>query len=91
MSSQYLAETQQLIKFVEKLGFTDEDKKRWLETLHENGIDQAIVDEIHQKSLEIPVEKVGDDWQRAKNNMELTSIIKRWRLSQASRNFKHSR
>ena len=91
MNSHNLAETQQLIKFIEKLNFADEDKKRWLEILHENGIDEETIEEIHKKFLEIPVEKNSGDWNRARNNMELTSIIKRWRLSLASKNFRRSR
>lgn len=91
MSAQYPVETQQLVKFIEKQGFSDEDKQRWLDFLRDNGIDQAIMEEIHQKFLEIPLEKFANDWQRAQNNMEFTKILKRWRMDQASRNFKHSR
>lgn len=91
MSRHFLAETQQLIKIVEKLPFSDEEKKRWLLTLQENGIDQVTIDEIHEKFLKIPAEKLGGDWERAKSNMELTGIVKRWRLSEDSKNFRHSR
>jgi len=91
MSNQYIAETQQLIKFIEKQPFSAEEKARWLETLHENGIDQTTMDEVHQKFLEMPKDKFTDDWQHAKANMELTALIKKWRLDQASKNFRRSR
>lgn len=91
MSTQFPIETQQLVKFIEKQAFSAEDKQRWLDFLHENGIDQEITEEVHQKFLEIPQEKFTNDWQRAKNNMELTNILKHLRMDQASRNFKHSR
>jgi hypothetical protein len=49
------------------------------------------MDEVHKKYLEIPKEKFANDWQRAKNNMEWTNILKHWRMDQARQNFKHSR
>lgn len=91
MANQFPVETQQLVKFIEKQSFAEEDKKRWLEFLNENGLDQEILEEVHQKFLAIPKEQFANDWQRAKFNMEFTNIQKHWRLNQASRNFKHSR
>ncbi|MPN32699.1 hypothetical protein SDC9_180179 [bioreactor metagenome] len=91
MTTQFPRETQQLVKFIEKQAFADEDKKRWTEFLTENGLDQEILEEVHKKFLEIPKESFANDWQRAQNNMEFTKIQKQWRLDQASRNFKRSR
>ena len=90
MSSQNIAETQRLIKFVEKLPFTEDDKKRWLEDLHADEINGDMIEEIHKKFLEFPAEKLGGEMARVRENMEITAIIKQWRLSLASRNFRHS-
>ncbi len=49
MSIQGVAETQLLIKFVEKLPFTQKDKKSWLESLHENGIDDEVLEQVKEK------------------------------------------
>lgn len=91
MSTHNIAETQMLIKFVEKLPLSEDEKKTWLDSLHENGIDDDIIEQVKQKFHEIPSEKFGSDWLRAKNNMELTHVIKSWQLSNASKNFHHSR
>ncbi len=91
MTTQFPKETQQLVKFIEKQAFADEDKKRWSEYLNENGLDQEILEEVHKKFLQIPQESFANDWQRAQNNMEFTKIQKQWLLDQASRNFKRSR
>jgi hypothetical protein len=90
MSGNNISETQRLIKFVEKLPFDDEDKKRWMEELHTNGFNGEIADEVHQKFLSLDTEKLGGDWARARDNMEITGILKQWRLSLASKNFRHS-
>jgi hypothetical protein len=91
MSAKNIGETQRLIKFVEHLPFTEEDKKAWLEELHANGINEELVDAVQQKFLSIDTEKLGGDWGRARENMEITGIKKQLRLSLASKNFRHSR
>lgn len=91
MSSQNIGETQRLIKFVEKNPFSEEDKKTWLDELHNNGINGEMLEEVHKKFLELPDDQVGGDWSRARENMEILNIRKQWRLSLASRNFHHSR
>jgi hypothetical protein len=91
MSSQNIAETQMLIKFIEKLPFSDDEKKNWLEFLHTEGINDEILEQVKQKFHEIPADKFASDWIRAKNNMEMTSLVKRWQMSKASKNFHHTR
>ena len=90
MSGKNIAETQRLVKFIERLPFSEKDKKTWLAELHENGINDEMVEDVHQKFLKITTDKLGRDWDRARDNMEITGIIKQWRLSQASKNFGHS-
>ena len=91
MSSQNIAETQMLIKFVEKLPFTQKDKKAWLDTLHENGIDDEVLEQVKEKFHKLPKTKFENDWMRAKGNMDLTNIVKRWQMTKASKNFHHTR
>ncbi len=91
MSSQNIAETQMLIKFVEKLPFTQKDKKAWLDALHENGIDDEILEQVKEKFHKMPKTKFDSDWMHAKSNMELINIVKRWQMTKASKNFHRSR
>jgi hypothetical protein len=90
MSGKNIGETQRLIKIVQQVPFADEDKKRWLDELHENGINGEMVEEVHKKFLEIDTEKLGGDWARARFNMEIIGVTKQWGLSQGSKNFQHS-
>jgi hypothetical protein len=91
MSVQGVAETQMLIKFVEKLPFTQKDKKAWLDSLHENGIDDEILEQVKEKYHKMPKTKFASDWMHAKSNMELTQIMRSWQMAKASKNFHHTR
>lgn len=91
MSSQGMAETQMLIKFIEKLPFTQKDKKSWLGSLQENGIDGDVLEQVKEKFKKMPASKFADDWMRAKYNVELTNIVRKWQMLNASRNFHRSR
>jgi hypothetical protein len=91
MSVQIVAETQLLITFIEKLQFPQKDKKSWLGSLHENGIDDEILEQVKEKFHKMPATKFTNDWMRAKSNMELTSIIRKWQMTKASKNFHHTR
>lgn len=87
MSSQNIAETQMLIKFVEKLPFTQKDKKAWLAVLQEDGINDEILEEVKEKFNKLPKTKFTNDWMRAKSNMEFTTLTRRWQMTKASKNF----
>ena len=91
MSGKDIAETQRLVKFIERLPFSEEDKKLWLDELHTNGFAGEIADEVHQKFLAMDAEKLGGDWARARDNMEITAILRQWRLSMGSKSFHHVR
>jgi hypothetical protein len=87
MSSQNIAETQMLIKFIEKLPFTQKDKKAWMGVLQEDGINDELLAEVKEKFLKLPKSKFTNDWARAKSNMEFTTLTRRWQMSKASKNF----
>jgi len=87
MSSQNIAETQMLIKFIEKLPFTQKDKKAWLSVLQEDGINDEVLSEVKEKFHKLPKSKFTNDWARAKSNMEFTNLTRRWQMTEASRNF----
>jgi hypothetical protein len=91
MADKNIAETQRLIKFIERLPFTEEEKTRWLNELHENGFSGEVADEVHQKFLALDPEKFGGDWERARDNIEITGILRQWRLSVGSKNFHRGR
>ncbi len=91
MSTHKTPQSQQLLKLVESAPFTQEEKTRWGSTLHEEGITPEIAEEIHQALTALPAEKFENDWGKARINMELAALLKQWRMSEASKNFKHNR
>jgi hypothetical protein len=82
-------EERQLIKLVEKLSLSDEEKTGWTEQIRNGEMSPELAEEIRQQ-LAKPGE--GGEDERAQANRqqhlaELTMLVKRWRLSSQSRNF----
>jgi hypothetical protein len=81
----------QLIKLVEKLHLPAEDKNGWIERIRTGDMSEELADEIRQK-LTGPVDAVAENAEqhtaiRTRNLIELAMLVKRWRLSNQSRNF----
>lgn len=91
MSTHKTPQSQQMLKLVESAPFSQEEKTKWSEILHEKGITPELAEEIHKTLTELPIEKFGGDWEKARFNMELAALLKQWRMSEASKNFKHNR
>jgi hypothetical protein len=91
MSTHKTPQSQQLLKLVESAPLTQEEKTRWSSTLHEAGITPELAEEIHKTLGELPAEKFENDWEKARFNMELAALLKQWRMSEASKHFKHNR
>jgi hypothetical protein len=84
-------EERQLIKLVEKLRLTEEEKNGWLEQIRGGNMSEDLADEIRQK-LSAPVDTTEANAEqqaamRTRNLTELAMLVKRWRLANQSRNF----
>ncbi|NTU50698.1 MAG: hypothetical protein HGA87_07505 [Desulfobulbaceae bacterium] len=90
MSGSKYPEAHQLILFVEKVPFSDEEKTKLKELLSEVGMTDETTDEVHKALTDLPKESFSSDWQRAKFNMDLAGILRQWRLTKGSKKFKHS-
>ncbi len=82
-------EKQKVIHIIQQVPFTDEEKTLWIDNLEANGITEELLDEMHEKLLTIPLEKFTSDWMRAKFTTDLARFARQWRMSNASRQFKH--
>lgn len=89
MAGNKYIEKQKILKFIEQVPFTDDDKKIWQKELEDNEVSETLLDEMHKKLMEIPEEKFKSDWLRMKYSTDLTKLIKQWRMSLASKQFKH--
>jgi hypothetical protein len=83
-------EAQKLLKMIQAVPFNDEEKEKWRDSLTEDGITEEIADEIHKSLAALPDDKFSNDWEHAKYNMELAVLLKHWRMTQASKNFRHA-
>lgn len=84
-------EERQLIKLIEKLHLSDENKTGWAERIRNGEMSEELAEEIRQKLNEHAEGEQANTEQalanRARNQVELTNLVKRWRLSNQSRNF----
>jgi hypothetical protein len=82
-------EERQLIKLIEKLPVTDEEKLNWSERIQNGEMSHALAEEIRQKitGLEEPEGDERGQANRTRYLAELAMIVKRWQLTSQSRNF----
>jgi hypothetical protein len=81
----------QLVKFVEKLPVSEEDKNGWLERIRGGEMSEELADEIRKKIAEGENEDEHKSANRARYLVELSMLIKRWRFSNQSHNFQRNR
>ena len=82
-------EERQLIKLVEKLSLSEEDKLSLIERIRNGEMSKELVEEIRQK-LAAPEGAQETDQvtaKRARDLVELSMLLKRWQLSSQSHNF----
>ena len=91
MAGNKFPETHQLVLFIEKAPFSDEEKKRLVELIDVNGMSLETTEEVRKSLTALPVEAFKDEWQRAKYLMDLTHLVKQWQMTSASKKFKHAR
>lgn len=91
MASHRSSEEKNVLKLIDSAPFSEEDKKSWTDQIQADGLTEELLEAIHQKLKETPLEKFAGDWQHAKFNMDFTGIRKRWQLNEASKNFRHNR
>ncbi len=91
MAGSNFVDRQKVLKFIGSIPFTADDKQKWQAGLEENDVDEALLDEIHNKLMEIPQESFSSDWMKLKHITELKQIIQQWRMHNSSKQFKHGR
>ncbi len=88
MAPRITAEERQILKLIEDMPISEEDRTRLMETIQDGGMTEELVEEIRQL-LSVHVE--GEAHEQAVNRtrvlINFTNLVKRWRLSQQSRHF----
>ncbi len=80
MAHHLTAEENKIIGVIEKLPFSEEEKKGWVESLRNSGLSEELIKEIHAKLAALPHEEEANPRQAA-NILEMNRLINRWRLS----------
>jgi len=89
MADTKFVDKQKILKFIASVPFTAEDKQKWQAALEENELDEELLNDLHNKLLEIPQDQFASGWMRLKYSMDLKKSIEEWRMHNASRQFKH--
>jgi len=91
MPAKKTPQTHKLLKLIETAPFTTEDKTKWQESLQEFDLNEELATEIHEKLSALATDSFSSDWEKARFSMDLTAILRQWRMSQGSKQFKHNR
>ncbi|MCJ7623251.1 MAG: hypothetical protein MUO76_07090 [Anaerolineaceae bacterium] len=74
-------EEMKIIKSIEKLPFSDEEKKEWAEVINTVGMNEEIAKEMLSKSASLSPGENEDILDHNRSTAELNRNIRNWRLS----------
>jgi hypothetical protein len=80
MAHHLTSEETKIIVVIEKLPFLEEEKKGWVDTLRNSGLNEELIKEVHAKLAALPHEEEANPRQAA-NILEMNRLINRWRLT----------
>lgn len=82
-------EERQLMKLVEQLPLSEEEKTSWVERIRNGDMSTELADEIRQKLAALAEAESDERGQanRTRYLVELAMLVKRWRLTSQSHNF----
>jgi hypothetical protein len=79
-------EERQLIKFIEELHISDDEKNAWSELIRNGSMSNELAEEIRVKLAE-PVDTPEYAAAHTRYQAELANLVRRWRFSSQSHNF----
>jgi hypothetical protein len=81
-------EEKQLLALIARMAASEEDRTTWMENIQANGLSEGLAEEIHLKlSSGAENESEADHAKRTRNLLDLTRIIRQWRITRQSKNF----
>lgn len=88
MAPRISAEERQILKLIDEMPFSEEDRTRLTDSIQDGGMTEELAEEIRQL-LSNPAEGEGHEQavNRTRVLIQFTNLVKRWRLSQQSRHF----
>ena len=87
MTRKISREETQIQQAIEKLPFTDDDKKSWIEIIETNGVNEEMVKDIVAKLADLSQPEGEEALEIARNTAELNRRVQKWRLSENLRGF----
>lgn len=90
MNKKDTQEERQLVKLIESLPLDDADKNLWIERIRNGEMSQELAEEVRQKISGLSEAEDDERGQanRARYLSELAMLVKRWRLTSQSTNFR---
>ena len=76
------ADETKLLQMLERLPFSEEDKKQWSESISTGGLNEGVIKEIQAKMAELPTPEEHQVVNRTRDTASIATLIKRWRLSE---------
>ncbi|MBI9047156.1 MAG: hypothetical protein JEZ06_21900 [Anaerolineaceae bacterium] len=88
MAKRASAEERKLAEVIQRLPFPEETKKTWAESIHKEGLNEIMIEDIQKGIAEFkePVEsEIGN---RTRSINEINRLIRQWRLNSNLRTLK---
>lgn len=80
-------EERQIIKLLEKINFPETERQGWIDQIRSVGMNEELAGQIHTR-LNTPLPDDPPVPNRAILTVEFAQRIRRWRLTQGSRQFR---
>lgn len=88
MAPKTTAEERQILKLIEEMPLSAEDRTRWADSVRDNGMTEEVAEEIRQSlSMHAEGEEADHAVTRTRYLINFTNLVKHWRLSNQSRHF----
>ena len=71
-----------LLQIIDRLPFSEEDKKQWDEVINAGGLNENTIKEIQTKMAELPTPEEHQGINRTRDTANLATLIRRWRLNE---------
>ena len=84
-------EEKEIVKFIERTPFSDTSKKQWVKLIQNEGLNEELAEKIHGRLAKLPPDEKEDDFTRGRRALELSNLIRRWRMAKNKKKFHERR
>ncbi|NMC80658.1 MAG: hypothetical protein GYA59_14950 [Chloroflexi bacterium] len=85
MTAKITSEERQIVKLIEQVPVSDEEKQGWSERVYNEGFSEELGEEIRQKLTHLQTQE--NNLTAARLNIKMAGLVQRWRLARQTHNF----